>query len=68
MKGIYGEFEDHASFREIIEVEYDRWCSSDEAQTINLNKLLKKRGSKKLTIDDWIFSMQSWGIPADRIA
>jgi alanyl-tRNA synthetase len=29
LKLIYGEFKEYKSFREIIEVEYDRWLRTD---------------------------------------
>lgn len=66
LEGIYGQFKDYNSFGEIIQVEYDRWIHTDDAQAQLLEKLIKKRGGK-LTIDDWIVAMQSWGIPADKI-
>ena len=34
---------------------------------VKLEKLIKQRKGK-LTIDDWITAMQSWGIPPDTIA
>jgi len=65
--GIYGEFPEYKSFRLIIEVEYERWLSTDEAQTVQLKKLIQKK-KNKLSIDDWILAMTSWGIPLDTIA
>ena len=67
LMGVYGEFPDYQSFGDIIKVEYERWMTTDDAQTLNLEKLLKKR-KNKLTIDDWIMAMQAWGIPADKIS
>ena len=67
MAGIYGEFPEYKSFAEIIQVEYDRWLTTDDVQSANLKKLLQKK-KNKLTIDDWIVAMQSWGIPADKIS
>jgi alanyl-tRNA synthetase len=67
LEGIYGAFKEYKSFGDIIRVEYDRWINTDEVQSENLKKLLKKQGGK-LSIDDWIKAMQSWGIPADKIA
>lgn len=67
LEGIYGKFPEYRSFGEIIRVEYDRWIHTDDVQSENLKKLLKKQGGK-LSIDDWIKAMQSWGIPADKIA
>ena len=67
LEGIFGEFPEYKSFAEIIKVEHERWLSTDDAQTANLKKLLQKR-KNKLSMDDWIVAMQSWGIPADKIA
>lgn len=68
LEGIIGAFAEYKSFDEIIRVELERWKSTDEVQKKNLDKLLKQRKNGKLTIDDWIIAMQSWGIPADRIS
>lgn len=67
LEGIYGEFAPYKSFEDIIQGEFDRWRNTDEAQKIDLEKLLKKNKGV-LTIDDWIVCMQSWGIPADRVS
>lgn len=48
-------------------MEYERWLHTDEAQTVQLKKLLQKK-KNKLSIDDWILAMTSWGIPVDTIA
>ena len=67
LEGICGAFEDYKSFRAIIEIEFERWNSTDEVQKKNLKKMVdKSKGS--LTIDDWILAIQSYGISADRIA
>jgi len=63
---IYGEFNIHPNMKEIIQLEYDKWLSTDKEQKDKLEKLIKKKSS--LSIDDWIVAMQSWGIPADRIS
>ena len=67
LHGIYGDFAEYKSFDDIIKVEYDRWKNTDDVQRKNLEKVLKQRKGK-LTIDDWIVAMQSWGIPADKIS
>ena len=67
LEGIFGPFPEYKSFAHIIQVEYDRWLNTDAEQGEKLKKLLKKNKSK-LSIDDWITAMQSWGIPADKIA
>jgi alanyl-tRNA synthetase len=66
MKDIFGEFRKHPNIKEIIQLEYEKWLSTDKEQKDKLEKLVKKKG--KLTIDEWIIAMQSWGIPADRIS
>lgn len=68
LEGIYGKFPEYKSFCEIIRVEYERWLTTDDAQSLNLDKLLKKKKDGKLSIDDWIMAMQSWGISADKIS
>lgn len=68
LEGIIGKFAEYKSFDDIIRVEFDRWKNTDEVQKKNLEKLLKQRKNGKLSIDDWIIAMQSWGIPADSIS
>jgi alanyl-tRNA synthetase len=53
LEGIYGKFPEYKSFAEIINVEYDRWLHTDSAQTVNLEKLIKKNKGK-LSIKEWI--------------
>ena len=67
LEGIYGAFPEYKSFRGVIEVEYQRWLNTDSEQSEKLKKLLKKN-KNKLSIDDWILAMTSWGIPVDTIA
>jgi alanyl-tRNA synthetase len=67
LEGIYGKFPPYKSFGLIIQVEYDRWLFSDAESVDKLNKLIKKKKGK-LVIDDWITCMQSYGIPADKVA
>jgi alanyl-tRNA synthetase len=64
---IYGPFAEYKSFKPIIELEYERWKFTDGAQQDKLKKLLKKR-KNKLSLDDWIVCITSWGLPADIIA
>jgi len=68
LEGIYGKFPEYKSFAEIIQVEYDRWRTSDVESEKKLQVIIKKRGKTGLKIDDWILAMQSYGIPADKIA
>ncbi len=68
LEGVIGAFAEYKSFDDIIKVEFERWKSTDEVQKKNLDKLIKQRKTGKLSIDDWIVAMQSWGIPADKIS
>jgi alanyl-tRNA synthetase len=63
---VYGEFPPYKSFDEIIKIEYERWCSTDDGQKAKLVKILQKR-SGKLLLEDWIVAVTSWGLPADKI-
>jgi len=67
LEGIYGKFPEYKSFALIMQVEYDRWKSSDDESVKKLEKILKQRKGQ-LKIEDWIMAMQSYGIPADKIA
>jgi alanyl-tRNA synthetase len=66
LETLYGKFPEYKSFRSIIEMEYERWLTTDTVQKTKLDKLLKK--NNKLTMDDWILAMTAWGIPADAIS
>lgn len=66
LEPIYGAFKEYKSFREIIEVEYERWITTDVKQKEKLQKLLKKNKGT-LTLDDWIIATTSWGIPPETI-
>jgi len=66
LQEIFGEFRKHENMEEILALEYEKWLTTDAEQKVKLEKEIKKKG--KLSIDDWIMAMQSWGIPADRIA
>ena len=67
LAGICGSFDDNNSLDKIIETEYDRWLTSDEQQKKQITKLIKKTKSK-LSIEDWILAVSSWGVSADRIS
>jgi alanyl-tRNA synthetase len=64
---LYGPFSEYKSFKEIITIEYERWYSTESSQKKKLEQLLSKNKGK-LSLDNWIMVMQSWGIPADAIA
>ena len=66
MEEIYGKFEKNPKLDDILQIEYDRWLTTDKDQKTKLDKLIKKKGG--MTIDDWIVAIQSYGIPADRIS
>lgn len=67
LHGVYGDFPEYKSFDDIIKVEFERWQTTDEAQAKQLEGLLKKK-KNKLTIDDWIVCIQSYGIAPDKVA
>ena len=41
LEGIYGKFPEYKSFAQIIQVEYERWQTSDEESVKKLEKMLK---------------------------
>lgn len=67
LKAIYGEFKPYPSFREIIEVEYQRWQTTDVESKKKLEALLKKKKGV-LTIPDWLQAMNSYGLDAEKIS
>lgn len=64
---IYGPFAEYKSFKDIIAIEYERWHSTEGGHKKKLEQLISKNKGK-LSIDNWIMAMQSWGIPADAIS
>ena len=64
---IYGKFEEYKSFRKIIEIEYQRWLTTDAQATQKVQQLIKKKKGK-LTVDDWIVAMKSYGLSPDKIS
>jgi alanyl-tRNA synthetase len=64
---LYGPFSEYKSFGDIIKIEYERWASTETAQKKKLEQLVVK-SKGKLSLDNWIMIIQSWGIPADAIA
>lgn len=67
LEDVSGKFKEYKSFRQIMEVEYERWRTTDDSQQKQLEKILKKNGGK-LSLKDWMVAIESWGIPADTIA
>ena len=64
---LYGPFGEYKSFESIIRKEYDSWAHTEGAQKKKLEQLLNKNKGK-LSLDNWIVAIQSWGIPADAIS
>lgn len=64
---LYGPFPEYKSFGDIIKIEHERWSSTEDGQKKKIEQLVNKKKGK-LTLDDWIMAMQTWGIPADVIA
>jgi alanyl-tRNA synthetase len=64
---LYGPFAEYKSFRDIITIEYERWSSTEGGQKKKLEQLVSKNKGK-LSLDQWIMVIQSWGIPADAIS
>jgi len=64
---IYGQFKEYKSLRTIMQLEYERWQTTDEKAMSKISSLIKKRKGN-LTLDDWIECVTSHGIPADAIA
>lgn len=62
---LYGPFPEYKSFNSIIEIEYNKWSSTDEAQRVKLSALYKKK--KHLDINDWLVAIESWGMSPDTI-
>lgn len=64
---IYGAFDEYKSFRKIIEMEYQRWCTTDVESQQKVQALLKKNKGV-LKVEDWITAMQSYGLSPDKIS
>jgi len=65
---LYGPAPEYKSFNEIIEVEYQRWLTTDEKVKSTLNAYVKKKKGKPLTVKDWLEITKSFGISADSIS
>ena len=62
LEDIYGEFKKNSNIREIIQIEYDKWSTTDKEQKDKLKKILDKQKGT-LNIMDWVIAINSWGIP-----
>jgi len=67
LEEIYGQFRNTDNIREILHLELTKWQTNDKEAKVKLDKLLKDK-KNVLTIDDWIYCMGTWGIPADKIS
>jgi alanyl-tRNA synthetase len=67
LEQIFGKFAEYKSFGDIIRIEYERWAFTESGHKKKLEQLLTK-SKGKLTLDQWIMAMESWGIPADAIS
>ena len=67
LEGLYGPFKSHKSFKSIIEGEFDRWTHTDSEQAGKLARVMKKNKGK-LSLEDWVVAVTSWGIPVDVVA
>jgi alanyl-tRNA synthetase len=64
---IYGPFKPYLSFRTVMELEFQRWQTTDEKALSKINALVKKRKGL-LSLEDWMEGVTTHGIPADAIA
>lgn len=67
LEGLYGKMPEYKSFRNIMSIEYERWTTNADKQKSRLQKLLKKK-KNKLSLNDWIVCLTSWGISAEMIS
>lgn len=69
MKGLSGfvpEFKNVKCLETVIPLEYKRWENGKQASIRNLQKLLKQ-SKNKLSIDDWICCIESFGLDPTEI-
>lgn len=59
-------FKEYKSFRAIIEIEYNRWLTTDTEAKEKLDKLMKKH-KNDLPLDAWVLAVTSYGIDAEKI-
>ena len=67
LEEIYGKFKNTDNIREVLKLELTKWQNTDKDAKTKLDKLLKDK-KNVLNIDDWIYCMGTWGIPADKIS
>lgn len=66
LEKLYGPFPEYKSFGSIIQIEFDKWDSTDKAQQKKIVDIFNKK--KTLTLNDWIVAIESWGMSPDSIA
>eukprot|EP00477_Mikrocytos_mackini_P000567 GAHX01000605.1.p1 GENE.GAHX01000605.1~~GAHX01000605.1.p1 ORF type:complete len:992 (-),score=193.88 GAHX01000605.1:1573-4548(-) len=64
LKGILNDISIEDEYQHILDIEYQRWAVTDVKQTAQL----KKFKNKKLSMEDWVVAVSSWGISPDKIA
>ncbi len=67
LEEIFGKFKNTDNIKDILLLEKTKWETTDKDAKIKLEKMLKDK-KNNLTVDDWIYCMGTWGIPADKIA
>jgi len=67
LEEIYGKFNNTDNIREVLRLEKVKWETTDKDAKTKLDKLLKDK-KNVLSIDDWIYCIGTWGIPADKIS
>jgi len=63
---LYGPMPEYSSFESIIKMEYEKYLNTDGVQKLKLEKLTK--GTKQMSIEEWIVAVTSWGISPDVIS
>ena len=67
IEDLYGKFEEYKSFRDIIELEFERFKTTLVKQRDHIKKLLKKNKGV-LRNKDWIELMTTKGLNVDMIS
>ena len=65
-----GKFPEHPSFREIMDVEYKRWKTTDVESKKKIEALFSKKtkSGKAIDIDDWIVAITSYGVDPETVS
>lgn len=62
-----GSFPPFRPLRDVLDIEYQRWSTTDKDARAKLEKLAKKRGGK-LQIEDWVTVVTTYGLDADQVS